>query len=108
MFEFGASLRWAAGAGTDCISPEAAPQLCAKPSCSNPGFVTLFWARTSGAATRPRWRRCRLTVRRLMWDFCRATSSDEDITCSGPAVNVRGSDDNNGGEDHVPCLRLQW
>ena len=104
MFEFGT-----AGAGEDCISPEEAPQLRAKPT-NSPGFVTLYWARTS---------RCRHeaplaalpadTIRRLMEDFCRVGSpSTVTINCSGPAVNVKESGATDGGEDHVPCLRLLW
>ena len=107
MLEFGGPFRWATG--EDCISTEAAPQLYAKPS-SSPGFVTLYWTRTS---------RCRHEaplealpadfVRRLMWYRCRVLSPpDAEITRSGPAVNVRTSNANHGGTDHVPCLRLPW
>ena len=109
MFEFGGPVRWAAEAGAGCISPESAPQLCAKPS-SSPGFVTLYWARTSRCSHEaPLAALPADSIRRLMWDFCRANSSDDaELTRSGPAVNVKESDDDNGGLDHVPCLRLQW
>ena len=107
MFEFGGPFRWATVPG--CISPEEAPQLYAEPS-SSPGFVTLHWARTSRctheaplAALPPD------SVRRLIWYHCRASSPlDAEITCSGPAVNVRPPGANHGGVDHVPCLRLPW
>ena len=107
MFEFGGPFRWAEGAG--CISPESAPQLYAEPS-SSPGFVILYWVRTSRcsheaplAALPPD------SIRRLMWYHCRAISPpDADITRSGPAVNVRPSGADDGGIDHVPCLRLPW
>ena len=107
MFEFGGPFRWAEGAG--CISPESAPQLYAEPS-SSPGFVILYWVRTSRcsheaplAALPPD------SIRRLMWYHCRALSPpDAEITRSGPAVNVRPSGADDGGIDHVPCLRLPW
>ena len=107
MFEFGGPFRWAEGAG--CISPESAPQLYAEPS-SSPGFVILYWVRTSRcsheaplAALPPD------SIRRLMWHHCRAISPpDNEITRSGPAVNVRPSGADDGGIDHVPCLRLPW
>ena len=107
MFEFGGPFRWAEGAG--CISPESAPQLYAEPS-SSPGFVILYWVRTSRcsheaplAALPPD------SIRRLMWYHCRAIfPPDDKITRSGPAVNVRPFGANDGGIDHVPCLRLPW
>ena len=115
MFEFGGPFRWAmaavasAGSEPDCIHPEAAPQLYAKPA-SSPGFVVLYWVRTSRCSHKsslmalpPDY------VRRLMWYHCRVTNpADAEITCSGPAVNVLRSDDATGGDDHVPCLRLPW
>ena len=107
MFEFGGPFRWAEGAG--CISPESAPQLYAEPS-SSPGFVILYWVRTSRcsheaplAALPPD------SIRRLMWYHCRVRSPpDAEITRSGPAVNVRLSGALHGGDDRVPCLRLPW
>ena len=113
MFEFGASLRWAAepvrGTEPDLISTEAAPQLWAKPA-SSPGFVTLYWTRTSQCSHEaPLAALPADSMRRLMRDFCRAKSdSDSEITCSGPAVNVKASGDVTDGIDHVPCLRLPW
>ena len=107
MFEFGGPLRWTAGAGEDCISPEAAPQLCANPTTS-PGFVTLYWVRTSRCSHEaPLSALPADSIRRLMWYFCRAILPlGNNITCSGPAVNFREYDDNTGGSDYVPCLRL--
>ena len=108
MFEFGAPLRWAAGAEEDCISPEAAPQLCAKPS-SSPGFVTLHWAKTSRCSHEDPVALPADTIRQLMWNFCRANyPGDNEITRPGPAVNVRPPECTTGGFDHVPCLRLRW
>ena len=50
MYEFDGPLRWVTGAVAaeepGCIGPEAAPQLWARPAGS-PGFVRLYWARTS-------------------------------------------------------------
>ena len=107
MFEFGGRFRWTAGA--DCISPEAAPQLCAEPA-SSPGFVNLHWVRTSLCSHKaPLAALPADSVRRLMWYHCRAISPPSaEITRSGPAVNVSESDANDGGIDHVPCLRLPW
>ena len=106
MFEFGGPFRWATVAG--CISPESAPQLCAKPS-SSPGFVTLYWARTSRCSHEaPLAALPADSIRRLMWYYCRTNYPSDHITCSGPAVNVRPSNANYDGYDHVPCLRLPW
>ena len=113
MFEFGASFRWVAEpvreAEPDCISTEAAPKLWAKPA-SSPGFVTLYWTRTSRCSHEaPLAALPADSMRGLMHDFCRAKSdSDSEITCSGPAVNVRPPGADDGGRDHVPCLRLLW
>ena len=107
MFEFGGPFRWTAG--ESCISPEAAPQLYAEPSTS-PGFVIIYWARTSRCSHEaPLAALPADSIRRLMWYHCRVLSpSDDEITRSGPAVNVRESGANHGGHDHVPCLRLPW
>ena len=109
MFEFGGPLRWTAGAGAGCISPEAAPQLCAEPTAS-PGFVTLYWTRTSRCSHKdPLAALPADSIRRLMWFCCRTLhSSDAYITCSGPAVNIMESGADHGGVDRVPCLRLPW
>ena len=107
MFEFGGPFRWAEGAG--CISPESAPQLYAEPS-SSPGFVILYWVRTSRCSHEaPLAALPADSIRRLMWYHCRARSPpDAEITRSGPAVNVRPSGADDGGTDHVRCLRLPW
>ena len=113
MFEFGGPLGWAeaavAGEEPGCISPEAAPQLWAKPTGS-PGFVRLYWSRTSRCSHEgPLEALPANEVRRLMWYCCRiGASPDAEIDCSGPAVNIRLADDKTGGIDHVPCLRLPW
>ena len=113
MYEFGGSFRWAvvAAEGTepDPISPEAAPQLWVKPG-NTPGFVTLYWIRTSQCSHEaPLAALPADSLRRLMWYYCRAWSLPNfEITCSGPAVNVREPDAQHGGTDHVPCLRLPW
>ena len=107
MFEFGGPFRWAEGAG--CISPESAPQLYAEPS-SSPGFVTLYWVRTSRCSHEaPLAALPADSIRRLMWYHCRVISPpDAEITRFGPAVNIRPSGAHDGGIDHVPCLRLPW
>ena len=109
MFEYGGPFRWAAIEEPGCISPEAAPQLYAEPS-SSPGFVILFWARTSRCSHEaPLPALPADSIRRLMWYYVRMRApTDADITCSGPAINVLRSDDKTGGKDHVPCLRLPW
>ena len=115
MLEFGGAFRWAevpvvaAGEEVDCISPQSAPQLWAKPTDS-PGFVTLHWARTSRclhAAPLPAlsagW------IRRLMWYNQRMLApADAEITRSGPATNVFASRCSHGGGDYVPCFRMPW
>ena len=111
MLEFGGPFRWAAKAGTGagCISPEATPQLCAEPA-SSPGFVNLYWVRTSRCCHKaPLAALPAHYIRRLIWYHCRAISPlTAEITRSGPAVNVRPSGAIDGGIDHVPCLRLPW
>ncbi|KAF0314758.1 Protein mab-21-like 3 [Amphibalanus amphitrite] len=113
MFELSGEFRWmetplaAPGEEPGCISAREAPQLWARPTDS-PGFVTLHWARTTECeheAVLPALPA--LEVRRLMSEFCRATSSaDSVITTPGPAVNVCLPSQGHGGLDHVPCLRL--
>ena len=111
MFEFGGPFRWAsqAGAGAGCINPETAPQLCAEPA-SSPGFVNLYWMRTSRCSHEvPLAALPADYIRRLIWYHCRALFPlNAEITRSGPAVNVIMSGDNTGGTDFVPCLRLPW
>ena len=94
MIEFGGPFRWVsaavveAEAEPDVISPEAAPQLWAKPT-DNPGFVTLHWARTSRCSHEaPLAALPADSFRRLMLDFCRARfPANYKITPTGPAVN---------------------
>ena len=113
MLEFGGPIRWATaaepGAEPGCISPESAPQLWAKPT-DHPGFVTLYWARTSQCSHEaPLAALPADYVRRLNWYTCRAISPpDTVITCSGPAVNCLAAEDKTDGVDLVPCLRLPW
>ena len=110
MLEIGGPLHWsvAAGAGEDCISPEAAPQLWAR-TTSNPGFVTLRWAMTTRCTHEaPLEALPADAIRRLLLDHCRILYPPDSITPTGPAVNVRPSNDTTGGVDHVPCLRLLW
>ena len=111
MLEFGGPFRWAAAAGpeaTTCISPEEAPQLWAEPT-NNPGFVTLHWARTSRCSHEaPLAALPADSLRRLIWYHCRMLSHGGEITCSGPAVNVKKSGATNDGTDAVPCFRMPW
>ncbi|KAF0288897.1 hypothetical protein FJT64_012786 [Amphibalanus amphitrite] len=112
MFELVGDFRWMdrplarPGEEPDCISAQHAPQLWARPTDS-PAFVTLHWARTteceheSTLLALPAQQ-----VRRLMFEFCRAIRPDSTISTPGPAVNTQRSEDNHGGKDHVPCLRL--
>ena len=113
MYEFGGPFRWAVvaeeGTEPEPISPEAAPQLWVRPA-NTPGFVTLYWARTSRCSHEaPLAALPADSLRRLMRYYCRVWSLPNfEITCSGPAVNIRNPDAQNGGQDHVPCLRLPW
>ena len=111
MVRFNGHFRWAAVADEEpeCISPEAAPQLWAKPTDS-PGFVTLHWVRTTQCShTAPLAALPPSSLRQLMWQHCRVWSAhDAEITRSGPAVNIRPADATDGGVDLVPCLRVRW
>ena len=110
MIQFGGPFRWAVGAGIGArrIDPEAAPQLWAK-TTDNPGFVTLHWVRTSQCRHEaPLAALSAESVRQLMRHFCRVQFSSDDITCSGPAVNVKPPDVDCDGQDFVPCLFLPW
>ena len=114
MFEIDGPFRWAAEpvrvSEPARISPNAAPQLWAKPT-SSPGFVMLYWTRSSRCSHEaPLVALPADSIRRLMLDFCRAKTDSDDtvITCSGPAVNALEPDNKFGGHDHVFCLRLLW
>ena len=113
MYELVGSFRWMdkamvqPGEEPDCISPQAAPQLWAKPSDS-PGFVTLHWARTSQCRHEsPRLALPAHSIRSLMKQYCLATCPENAvITTPGPAVNSWLPGQQHGGMDRVPCLRL--
>ncbi|KAF0288696.1 hypothetical protein FJT64_012932 [Amphibalanus amphitrite] len=108
MLEFDGPFRWATpGAEKPAdIEPRCAPQLWARPT-DNAGFVTLHWVRTDRCGhEEPLEALPADSVRRLMHDFCRVRM-DGEITPTGPAVNVKDPDDNDGGIDFVFCLLVR-
>ena len=77
---------------------------------SPPTAITLHWARTTRCDhDAPPEALHADQLLQMIWYLCRVgASSDTEITCSGPAVNVRLSDAIHGGTCHVPCLCLPW
>ncbi|XP_043210608.1 uncharacterized protein LOC122375343 [Amphibalanus amphitrite] len=104
MLEFDGPFRWTTPRVEPAdIDPQSAPQLWGRPT-SNAGFVTLHWVRTDRCGhEEPLEALPGDFVRRLMEDYCRAGYPDE-VTSTGPAINVKGSARKDGGVDLVFCL----